>query len=303
MNAQAKPLVLKLGGELLETAADRSRIAGAARALVAGRPLAVVHGGGRAIDAELARRQIAPRKVEGLRVTDAPTLEAVIAVLAGSANTDLVAALVAAGVPAVGLTGVDAGFGRATRSSAHHTSTGATVDLGFVGDPANVDGALVSLLMRNGYVPVVASLGIESVARTEVRSELHVRTDVARTEVARTELRSELQILNVNADIMACRLAAALDGAELVIAGTTAGVLDAQGHLINLLDAAGIDSMISSGTATAGMVAKLAACRTALRDGVSSVRILNGRALDEACALDEVPGTRLVLNAAASVSV
>jgi acetylglutamate kinase len=283
MSAQARPLVLKLGGELIEAAADRSRIAGVARALAAGRPLAVVHGGGRAIDAELARRQIAPRKVEGLRVTDAATLEAVIAVLAGSANTDLVAALVAAGVPAVGLTGVDAGFGRATRSTAHQTSTGVTVDLGFVGDPANVDGALVSLLMRNGYVPVIASLGID--------------------DAARTELRSELQVLNVNADVMACRLAAALDGAELVIAGATAGVLDAQGQLIALLDAAGIDSMISSGTATAGMVAKLAACRTALRDGVSSVRILNGRALDEACALDEVPGTRLVLNAAAGVSV
>jgi acetylglutamate kinase len=263
--AQAKPLVLKLGGELIESADDRSRIAGVARALADRRPLAVVHGGGRAIDAELARRQIAPRKVEGLRVTDAATLDAVIAVLAGSANTDLVATLVAAGVPAVGLTGVDAGFGRATRSTAHQTSTGATVDLGFVGDPANVDGALVSLLMRNGYVPVIASLGIEDVA------------------VARTGR----QVLNVNADVMACRLAAALDGAE-------------HGQLIGLLDAAGIDSMISSGTATAGMVAKLAACRTALRDGVSSVRILNGRALDEARTLDEVPGTRLVLNAAAS---
>jgi acetylglutamate kinase len=285
MKGQVKPLVLKLGGELIETAADRSRIAGMARALASGRPLAVVHGGGRAIDAELARRQIAPRKVEGLRVTDEATLDAVIAVLAGSANTDLVAALVAAGVPAVGLTGVDAGFGRATRSTAHQTSTGAIVDLGFVGDPANVDGALVSLLLRNGYVPVIASLGIE---------------DAARTDGARTDVRSELQVLNVNADVMACRLAAALDGAELVIAGTTAGVLDGQGQLIGLLDAGGIDSMISSGTATAGMVAKLAACRTALRDGVSSVRILNGRALDESRALDEVPGTRLVLNAAAS---
>jgi acetylglutamate kinase len=279
--AQARPLVLKLGGELIETAADRSRIAGAARALALGRPLAVVHGGGRAIDAELGRRQIAPRKVEGLRVTDAATLEAVIAVLAGSANTDLVAALVAAGVPAVGLTGVDAGFGRSTRSSAHQTSTGATVDLGFVGDPAHVDGGLVSLLMKNGYVPVIASLGIDA---------------------ARSDARSELQVLNVNADVMACRLAAALDRAELVIAGTT-GVLGGQGQLIGLLDASGIDSMISSGTATAGMVAKLAACRTALRDGVSSVRILDGRALDERRTLDEVPGTRLVLNAAAGVSI
>jgi acetylglutamate kinase len=136
--------------------------------------------------------------------------------------------------------------------------------------------------MKNGYVPVIASLGIDA---------------------ARSDARSELQVLNVNADVMACRLAAALDRAELVIAGTTAGVLGGQGQLIGLLDAAGIDSMISSGTATAGMVAKLAACRTALRDGVSSVRILDGRALDERRTLDEVPGTRLVLNAAAGVSI
>ena len=80
-----------------------------------------------------------------------------------------------------------------------------------------------------------------------------------------------------------------------MIAGTTAGVLDANGQSIALLDADGIDAMIASGTATAGMVAKLAACRTALRDGVSSVRIVDGRALDETGAVDEAPGTRLVL--------
>ena len=87
------PLVLKLGGELIETAAARATFAQMALALQASRPLVVVHGGGRAIDAELARRQIAPNKVDGIRITDAPTLEAVVAVLAGTANTELVAAL------------------------------------------------------------------------------------------------------------------------------------------------------------------------------------------------------------------
>src|SRR5262245_48860905 len=101
------PLVLKLGGELLETADARVRIAALTASIASHRPVIVVHGGGRAIDAELDRRAIAPKKVDGLRITDRPTLDVVVSVLAGSANTELVAALVAHGVPAVGLTGVD----------------------------------------------------------------------------------------------------------------------------------------------------------------------------------------------------
>ena len=263
--------MLKLGGELIEEADDRHRIARFARDVRATRGLVVVHGGGRAIDAELARRQIAPRKVEGLRVTDAATLDAVVSVLAGSTNTDLVAALVGEGVPAVGLTGVDAGFSRAARSDRHQASDGATVDLGLVGDPDDVDPDLVELLVKNGYVPVVASLGIEN------------RTSSGRPHV-----------LNVNADVMACRVAAALVDADLVIAGGTAGVLDDKGRSIGELDLDGIDALIAGGTATAGMVAKLSACRTALEAGVASVRIIDGRRLDAGEATDRAPGTRII---------
>src|SRR6185503_11888215 len=98
--------------------------AACAAAMAGMRPLVIVHGGGRAIDAELARRQIAPKKVDGLRITDAETLEVVVSVLAGAANTELVAALVGEGVKAVGLTGVDAGFGRAVRTAAHQATDG-----------------------------------------------------------------------------------------------------------------------------------------------------------------------------------
>ena len=247
-----RPLVLKLGGELIESAADRARIAGAARTLAAERALVVVHGGGRAIDAELARRDIAPKKIDGLRITDAATLDAVVAVLAGSANTDLVASLVTAGIRAVGLTGADAGFGRSTRVAAHHAANGTVVDLGWVGDPADVDASLISLLIANGYVPVIASLGF-----------------------------SDAGVLNVNADVMACRVAASLDDCDLVIAGTTAGVLDADGQLIESLDAAAIDALIAGGTATAGMITKLTACKTALDEGVASVSIVDGRRLGD----------------------
>src|SRR5437016_11089238 len=108
----ARPLVLKVGGELVETAAGRARMATLAASIAAERPLAIVHGGGNAIDAELSRRGIVPIKVDGLRVTDEATLDAVIAVLAGATNTALVADLVAAGLRAVGLTGVDAASAR-----------------------------------------------------------------------------------------------------------------------------------------------------------------------------------------------
>jgi acetylglutamate kinase len=260
-------LVLKLGGELLETPEQRAGIAAWARAASAVKPLVIIHGGGRAIDAELKRRGIAPRKVDGLRITDSPTLEAVVAVLAGSANTELVAALVGQGIKAVGLTGVDAGFGRAVRTAAHHSTTGAIVDLGFVGDPVDADSALLRLLLADGYVPIVASLGVDAAGGS---------------------------VLNVNADVMACRIAAALPGSALVIAGGTPGVLDKDGRGIGRLSIAGIDEVIASGTATAGMVAKLASCRTALESGVVSVRLIDGRSLDGAHDVSDAPGTTLV---------
>lgn len=264
-----RPLVLKLGGELIESPEQRQRIAGLAASIAADRPLVVVHGGGRAVDAELARRQIAPKKVDGLRITDADTLDAVVAVLAGSTNTDLVAALVAADVNAVGLTGVDAGFGRARRVAAHTSTAGAVVDLGLVGDPTQADPGLLQLLVDNGYVPVVASLGYGADDDTPG------------------------QILNVNADVMACRIAAAFDDCELVIAGGTPGVLDENGQTIPVLDAAGIEAVIASGTATAGMVAKLTSCRTALLAGVVGIRLVDGRELDAAHGIETAAGTTL----------
>lgn len=261
--------VLKLGGELIESASARegmvrtmlavvgaapagvveaspSGVVGAAPAGVAG--LIIVHGGGKAIDAELARRGIAPKKVDGLRVTDADTLDAVIAVLAGSANTALVASLGAAGVKAVGLTGVDAGCGRAAKVAPLQSTAGATVDLGLVGDPTDADPALFRTLLDGGFVPVVACLGVDD----------------------------QGQVLNVNADVMACRIAAAVGASELLIAGTTAGVFDAEGRTIPTLDRAGMAALIASGTANAGMVAKLHACRAALDAGVGAVRIVEG---------------------------
>jgi acetylglutamate kinase len=256
------PLVLKLGGGLIETLAARTSFAKMALTLQASRPLVIVHGGGRAIDAELARRGISPKKVDGIRITDAPTLEAVVAVLAGTGNTDLVAALVMAGVLAVGLTGVDAGLGQAQRQP----------ELGLVGDPTDADPSLVELLMTQGYVSVVASLGIESGP-------------------------TGAGILNVNADVMACRLASAL-GAELILAGTTSGVLDNEGVVLTTLTVPDMTTLIDEGTATAGMVAKLRACRAALEDGVPRVRLVDGRRFAAGVDVATLPGTTLTATGA-----
>ena len=100
-------------------------------------------------------------------------------------------------------------------------------------------------------------------------------------------------VLNVNADVMACRIAAALRHAELVIAGATAGVLSATGMTVGRLDAAGIGGMIAGGSATAGMIAKLTACREAVQRGVASVRIVDGRAVSSADELAQAPGTTI----------
>jgi len=242
--------VLKLGGELIDAAGDRARTADAVAALAAGSHLVVVHGGGKTIDADLARRGIAPVKRDGIRVTDEPTLEAVVAVLAGTANTALVAALTARGVRAVGLTGADDQLGLSERVTGMETVSGASIDPGLVGRPAGrANGALVEDLCRAGYVPVIASIG--------------VTRDGA--------------LLNVNADVMAAHVAAAIGAARLLVAGGTPGVLDAAGQPIDALDTHALDAMLETGAATAGMIAKLRACRTAREAGVGDVRIVDGR--------------------------
>ena len=249
-----KPVVLKFGGELLE---DQARLAVVVEGLrtLAGRgmPIAVVHGGGKEIDAGLKVAGIPKQQIEGLRVTDDATLDVVVSVLAGTINTRFVAALTTAGVKAVGLTGADAGCGLSDRAPAHRTVDGRQVDLGRVGIPSDAaDPALLQLLIAEGYVPVVACIGSTR----------------------------DGQLLNVNADTLAAHLAASLAARRLVIAGGTSGVLDETGRTIERLDTRHAARLIKSGTANKGMVAKLEACRAALRHGVGDVVIANGREVE-----------------------
>lgn len=246
----ARLTVLKLGGELLE---EPSRVAAIARvvrqASVRG-PLVVVHGGGREIDRVLFAAGIAKLQVDGLRITDAATLQVVVAVLGGTINTQFVAALNAAKVKAVGLTGADASVAPVRRAAPHTSSTGARVSLGHVGEPAGrTKPALLLHLIKGGYVPVIASLSASAAG----------------------------DLLNVNADALAADVAARLGAARLVFAGATPGVLDTAGATLPVVDRAMARRMVASGEASAGMVAKLAAGERAVKAGVGDVRIADGR--------------------------
>jgi acetylglutamate kinase len=246
--------VLKLGGELLEEPEGCRDIAIAIHRLGSQSPLVVVHGGGREVDAEMTARGIAKRAVDGLRVTDAATLDVVVEVLAGRVNTRLVVAARVAGVRAVGLTAADAGVSEVQRAGPYTAAEGTLVDLGLVGQPIGADRpALLDRLCNAGLVPIVASIGADDRG----------------------------QLLNVNADTLAGHLAARLGARRLLIAGGTAGVLDEQGHTIAAMDIGMTERVIADGRASAGMVAKLIACREAQRAGVGRIEIVAGKHTDD----------------------
>jgi acetylglutamate kinase len=245
-----RPLVLKFGGELLEDPARLQAVVAGVREIAATTALAIVHGGGKEIDAALKVAGIEKRQVEGLRITDEPTLAVVVSVLAGAVNTRFVAALATAGVAAVGLTGADGLCGLCETAPPHRTVDGRLVALGAVGSPIGDSSMrLLESLLAGGFVPVVACIGIGRDGR----------------------------LFNVNADTFASHLAERLRARRLVIAGTTAGVLDGDGRTIPELNQASTAALLSDGTATAGMIAKLRACDEALAGGVDDVVILDGR--------------------------
>lgn len=255
--------VIKFGGELLDEAVAMRSAARKILALAARRSVVVVHGGGRAIDAELEARNGTPRFVDGLRVTDAAALDAAVTVLAGRTNTSLVAAINTGGGRAVGLTGADGLIGLCDRAHGFKSVAGKDVDLGLVGHPVGQNTMLLTDLLTLGYVPVVASIGVDR----------------------------DGSLLNVNADSLAGHLAAALMADELIVAGTTAGVLDTTGRTIPELSIDEVDKMTASGVAHSGMVAKLAACRHAALAGIARVAIVSGR---DSADLVSAPGTEIV---------
>ena len=244
-------VVVKFGGELVDSEDGMREVAATvARTLRAPARLVVVHGGGREIDLALQSAGLEKRQVDGLRITDRPTLDIVVGVLAGRINTRLVAALGAAGVRGVGLTGADAGCGLSRKAPLHTAASGGQVDLGLVGEPIELErSGVVDALLAADFVPVVASIGATV----------------------------DGQLLNVNADTLAAHLAISLRADRLILAGATDGVLDEAGRTIRQIDPTTIETIVATGTATAGMIAKLSAANRAVARGVEEVFVVNGR--------------------------
>ncbi len=203
----------------------------------------VVHGGGRIITEWLERQGIRPRFVRGLRVTDDRTLDVVVAVLTGLVNKSLVGGIQALGGGAVGLSGVDGGILRAEADRP---------ELGHVGTVTSVDPSAIAELCSAGRIPVVAPVALNAAPGAAPA------------------------MLNVNADLAAGEIAAALGAGRLVMLTDVAGVLDSSRRLIPRLTERQARGLMDSRIVAGGMIPKLEACITALRAG-SAARILDGR--------------------------
>jgi acetylglutamate kinase len=235
-------ILVKLGGTLLDQPELRANLAGQITAAAReGRETVVVHGGGKQMTRFLAERGIESRFVNGLRVTTPETMDAVVKVLAGTVNHELVAALARAGANAVGLSGVDSGLAVAEQMSP---------ELGAVGRVVKSNPALLRLLTANGYIPVVACMAGDA----------------------------QGAMYNVNADQMAVACAAGFEADQLIFLTDVDGVLDAEKRLCAELTIEQCGKLIADGVATGGMQAKLNAAASALRQGVKQVRIAPGAA-------------------------
>jgi acetylglutamate kinase len=252
--------LIKIGGTLLDAGDSRERLASEiAQAVLDGLDAVVVHGGGKQMTRFLAERGIESQFVNGLRVTTPEVLDAVLKVLAGSVNQQLVAAFLAAGARPVGLSGMDGLLTEARRMSA---------ELGWVGQPVKSDTRLLELLMDNGYLPVVACVAGDR----------------------------EGQFYNVNADQMAASIAAAFPAERLIFLTDVDGVRGRENNIFQTISTIEASDLIASRIASGGMQAKLEAASAALRAGVGEVVIAPGAHAGVIGALiaGEQIGTRLV---------
>jgi acetylglutamate kinase len=231
--------LLKIGGNELSDSGFLEQLA----AIVAKieEPVVILHGGGQAIADMQARLGLKPVKVDGLRVTDAESLAVSQMVLSGQANKVIVAALLAAGVQTVGLSGVDGGLLRCVQKQ--HP----TVDLGFVGQIVEVQPAILLSLLAQGFTPVISpiSLGLEG------------------------------QVYNVNADEAAGALAASMNARILNFISNVPAVLDSNLQPISSLTPGQTEQLIQNGVIHGGMVPKVKAAMAVIDQGVPSARIVN----------------------------
>jgi acetylglutamate kinase len=246
-----KTIVVKYGGNAMT---DENLKQCFARDVVllklVGMNVVVVHGGGPQIEHLLKRVGKKGRFVQGMRVTDGETMEIVEMVLGGQVNKDVVNLINQAGGKAVGLTGKDGNFIRARKLLlANEDNSDDLIDVGQVGDITQIDPSLIGHLESGGFIPVVAPIGVGKNGET----------------------------YNINADVVAGKIAEILKAEKLVLLTNTPGVLDDTGTLLTGMTPKQIDDMVADGTLSGGMLPKISSALDAARNGVKSVHIIDGR--------------------------
>jgi acetylglutamate kinase len=210
----------------------------------------VVHGGGPQIENLLARVGKKGEFVQGMRVTDAETMDLVEMVLGGQVNKEIVNLINQHGGKAVGLTGKDGNFIRARKLMMENKDVpGDLIDIGQVGDIISIDPSLIALLDTGAFIPVIAPIGVGTEGET----------------------------YNINADVVAGKIAEVLKAEKLVLLTNTPGVLDQAGNLLTGVTPKQIDDMVADGTLSGGMLPKIGSALDAARSGVKSVHIIDGR--------------------------
>jgi acetylglutamate kinase len=209
----------------------------------------VVHGGGPQIDDLLKRLGKRGEFVQGMRVTDDETMDVVEMVLGGLVNKDIVTLLNQHGGRAIGLTGKDGAFIRARKLLLRSQDEGEQLDIGQVGEVASIDPEIVALLETREFIPVVAPIGVGADGKS----------------------------YNINADLVAAKLAEVLRAEKLILLTNTPGVLDKDGNLLTGLIPKQVDALFADGTISGGMLPKICSALDAAKSGVKSVHIIDGR--------------------------
>ncbi len=238
-----KVIVIKLGGATLGS--HDTTIEDIVYLQQKGKSLVIVHGGGKLITEWLLKQGISTRFVHGERVTDKAVLEVVTAVLAGLVNKEIVASINSLGGRAIGISGVDGALiqGRVK-----------DIKLGYVGTVVKVNLAPLEALLQSGYIPVVAPIGLNSFAKLDEATRM----------------------LNINADVVAGEIAAAIGAERLIFLTDVVGVCDHSGKLLPHLSSSEAEALMASGVASEGMMPKIKACLRALSSTLIT-RIIDGR--------------------------
>ena len=251
---RGKTIVIKYGGNAM---VDETLKSGFARDVVlmklVGINPVVVHGGGPQIGSLLEKIGKESRFVEGMRVTDSETMDVVEMVLGGLVNKDIVSLITRHGGRAVGLTGKDGDLIRARKLTIQRDSPELEVpeiiDIGHVGEVASIDADVVHMLVGGDFIPVIAPIGVGEDGHS----------------------------YNINADLVAGRMAEVLAAEKLILLTNTVGLLDKQGELLTGLSATDVDRLIADGTIHGGMLPKIGCALSAVNSGVSAAHIIDGR--------------------------